>query len=292
MVTILAVEYRRGIHMARSQCKCHNLQLAWLTLTSNSAASTDVAVELSAGYTCKETQGALLVLRSQGHSETMFWNDKLKTYMLRQHEAWCEYLHNDLGQTDVSPEDIVLVSGWVKTSPDWAAAVFSEFVSKHYASIKGHASRFIGLELSHSQSRAQSGVRKDRQGAKYQRDNGAKRAEMEQDQSIFLKRYKLKRRLVILKIIAAGAGYDRLPDHGRGGDAAKGLLASERLSDADDEDSEEDGLQWLVNKVSRVLHLTTESISVLTGSQVVDPLDILLDYILEVCALLSWKGMA
>ena len=228
-------------------------QFWWRTLTSCSAAFADTAAALSAGYTCKETYGALLVLQSQGYSETVFSNRKLKAYMIRQHEQWCTYLRDDLGQ-DISPDDVFLVSGWVKTSADWAAMAFSSFVSKHYASVQGQAGRFVGLELFRSRTRVQSGPKLHRQGSIYPRKEGTNPADLDQDQSIFLKRYKLKRRFIILKTIVAGAGYDRLPDHRHGLDGDIASVAGDRASDADMEDSDEDGLHWLQTKVSHVLH--------------------------------------
>ena len=257
----------------------------WRVLTSCSSAFADTAASLSAGYSCKESQGALLVLQSQGHSEAAFAGRKLKAHMVRQHEQWCNYVRDELGH-DVSSEDVVLISGWVKTSADWAATTFSNLVSRHYASLQGKAGRFVGLELFRSRTRALSGPKMHRQGSKYSRSKGKKRAEMDQDQSIFLKRYKLKRRLVILKAIVAGAGYDRLPDHDRGGAAGEGLTVRARVPD-EDEDNEGEGLQWLQNKVCTVLRLVVES--VLIHLQVVDPLDILLEYILEVRAPLTLK---
>lgn len=85
----------------------------------------------------------------------------------------------------------------------------------------------------------------------------------------------------MLKTIVARAGYDRLPDRGHGGDGGEGLAVNDGASDADSEDTDEDGLQWLQNRASCVVQPISET--GLTGQQVVDPLDILLDYILEVC---------
>ena len=260
--------------------------MLWRVLNCSSSASAEAAATLKAGYTCKETQGALLVLQSHGHSETVFSNRKLKIYMVRQHEQWCAYLRDVLGQ-DISSGEVVLISGWVKTSADWAAAAFSNFVSKHHAAIQAQASQFVGFELFRSRMRAQSGPKMHRQGVKYPRGKGRTLAELERDQSIFLQRYKLKRRLVILKTIVAGAGYDRLPDHGRGGDSGERLHANREESD--DSDADDDGLQWLQDKVCRVLRLVSRSL--LTPLQIVDPLDILLEYILEVCVLLSLSHM-
>ena len=180
--------------------------------------------------------------------------------MIRQHEQWCTYVRDVLEQ-DISPDDVFLVSGWVKTSADWAATTFYNVVSKHHASAKGQFGRFIGLELFRSRTRVQSGPKVHRQGTKYSRDKGKKRAELEQDQSIFLKRYKLKRRLVVLKAIVAGAGYDRPPDNGRDGAVGEGLMVNGRVTDIDDEDNNEDGLQWLQDKAGHMLRRSRSTYS-------------------------------
>ena len=174
--------------------------------------------------------------------------------MIRQHEQWCNYVRDVLKQV-VNPEDVFVVSGWVKTSADWAVAAFSNFVSKHYASVEGQAGGFVGFGLFRSRARAHSGPKMHRQGSKYPRDEGRTLAELAKDQSIFLQRYKLKRRFLVLKTIVAGAGYDRLPGPERGGHSGAGPLAagSDRESDVDDEDVDEDGLRWVQNGVSHVL---------------------------------------
>ena len=248
------------------QWRCGCLQCT-LTLTPASSASAEAAAVLSAGYTCKETQGALLVLQSDGYSETVFSSRELQKYMIRQHEQWCNYLRDVLKQV-INPEDVFLVSGWAKTSADWAVAAFSNLVSKHYTSVEGQAGRFAGFSFFRSRTRAQSGPKMHRQGSKYPRDEGRTLTELEKDQSIFLLRYKLKRRFLMLKTIVAGAGYDRLPDHGRGNNAGGGLSPLDMIQDVDDEDADEDGLRWLQNKVSCVLRLSSSVYSRIRRSSI------------------------
>ncbi|EKM50282.1 uncharacterized protein PHACADRAFT_130967 [Phanerochaete carnosa HHB-10118-sp] len=102
-----------------------------------------------------------------------------------------------------------------------------------------------------------------RQGRKYLASTpNAPQTELKRDQCVLLKRYMLRRRLRVLRKVVAGAGYHRLPDSGdaRRSSGEEGVLAREV------EDSDE------------------ESTSELYGEgEVSDPLDILLDYILEVC---------
>lgn len=220
---------------------------------SLSAGFSDSAASISAGYTCKETHGALLVLQSEAHSEAVFECRLLKLYMARQHEHWCAYARDNLGH-EVEAEDIVLVGGWVKTSADWAAMAFSNLMKKHYASLSAKVGGFMGVELLASRTRVQSGSKLHREGAAYSKRRETRSEDVNRDQSIFLRRYKIKRRLGLLKTVVAGAGYDQLPGQD-GEDSTTAILAEERAPF--------DGIKWVQDGV-------------------VDPLDTVLDYILEV----------
>lgn len=219
----------------------------------------EAVAAVSAGYTCKEAQGALLVLQSQGHSENVFESRRLKAYMLRQHEHWCAHV-NDVLEHEISPGEIVLVGGWVKTSADWAAMAFSNILRKHHAALTGKAGGLIGVEFFGSRTRVQSGPKVHRKGSRYPRRGGVPETELERDQSMFLRRYKVKRRFGFVKSIVAGAGYDRLPEErGEEGQPEGVIVGDGRLTDECD-----DGLRWQ------------------SQDKVIDPLDALLDYILEV----------
>ncbi|GJE94286.1 WD40 repeat domain-containing protein [Phanerochaete sordida] len=214
---------------------------------------------LSAGYTCKEAGGALLVLQSEASSESVFESRRLKEYMYRQHAAWSHYVRETLGH-EVKEEDIVLVGGWVKTSADWAAMAFSNLVTKHYASVKGKAVGLFGLELFGTRAKDQAGPPALRQGTAYSENPGNQPANADRDQSVFLRRYKIKRRLVVLKTIVASAGYDRLPRGDDEGESQHGTRSAEEIIQADPSDN---GLRFCELQIS-------------------DPLDVILDYILEV----------
>ena len=161
-------------------------------------------------------------------------------YMVQQHDRWVSHVRDTLRQ-EVPPEEVVLIGGWIKTSADWAASVFSNLVTKQSASLQVKAGHFLGFGLSGSRARAQSGPKLHRQGAKYPRGKGkgkgkGRSSALEKNQSIFLKRYKLKKRLHFIKTIVARAGYDRLPDLDPGGDAQEGLISDTTIQDVDDTD--------------------------------------------------------
>ena len=158
--------------------------------------------------------------------------------MVLQHEHWCSYVRDVLGH-DVSPQEIVLISGWGKASADWAATVFSNTSTKRYASLRGQFGKLVGLELFGSRTRVQSGPKVHRQGDIYPRPRGTPPDDLKKDQCMFVKRYKLKRRFKILHKIVAGAGYDRLPGNSGEGGSGTGVIADDSGSDEDDPDDGE-----------------------------------------------------
>lgn len=153
--------------------------------------------------------------------------------MVRQHEHWCSYV-KDVIKLGVRPKDVVLVSGRGKSSADWAATVFSNKSTKYHASVQGQVGKLVGLEFFRSRSRVQSGPKVHRQGKKYPRPNGNPLTELTRDQCMFIKRYRLKKRLKILYKIIAGAGYDQLPKGGDKGDAGGGTKAEDHEIDEDE----------------------------------------------------------
>ncbi|GJE94285.1 WD40 repeat domain-containing protein [Phanerochaete sordida] len=225
---------------------------------SVSAGASGTSAGLSAGYTCKESEGSMLVLQSQASSESVFESCRLKEYMARHHDVWSHHVRVTVGH-EIRKEDIVLIGGWVKTSADWAAMAFCKVARKHHASLKGKAGGFLGLELFGSRARLESGAKSHRQGEDYARAAGTLANNPDQNQSVFLRRYKIKRKLVVLKTIVAGAGYDRRYRRGPGGGTGEGVVADEDFT----VDPRDDGLMF-------------------SERQVPDPLDALLDYILEV----------
>ncbi|GJE94314.1 WD40 repeat domain-containing protein [Phanerochaete sordida] len=224
---------------------------------SISAGVSEAIAALSTRYTCKETHGALLVLQSEGRSESVFEGRRLKRYIAQYHESWNEYVRDVLDH-HVREEDIILVGGWVKTAADWAAMAFSNTSTKHHASLKGTVGGFMGIGLFGSRTRKQSGARSYRTGTEYSKSDHDTHSDLPRDQSMFIKRYKIKRRLIVLKTIVAGAGHHTLPDPDNE-DRGRGLAALDDISVGDGDD----GLR-------------------LREYKIVDPLDVLLDYILEV----------
>ncbi|GJE94288.1 WD40 repeat domain-containing protein [Phanerochaete sordida] len=213
------------------------------------------SVALSASYGCREVHGALLVLKSHASAESLYDNRDLEAYMIREHENWHAYAQGDVGHR-VEPGEIVLVCGWVKAPADWATAAFSNSSSTRGMSIGGQIAQFFGLSLSGLRRRSYSGPPMERCGTKYPDTADTNDPK---NQCIFVKRYKIKKRAGLVRVILAGAGYD---DPRIGGDDDKKGPDLRALAPATSE---------------RANELLFES-----QQRPFDPLDVLLEYILEV----------
>ncbi|EKM58865.1 uncharacterized protein PHACADRAFT_136001 [Phanerochaete carnosa HHB-10118-sp] len=206
---------------------------------------------------CKEVQGALLDLKSEAYAESLYENPRIMAYMARQHDSWYTFARTD---HLVEPEDIVFVSGWVKTPANWATAAFRDTSKTREVSLKGQIWQFVGLKLSASTTKEYSGPPMHRQGSKYPKRAGRNST---RDQCVFVKRIKIKKRLGIVRVLIAGAGHDKLPPGNSDPETVAGVVAVEELLDTED----------LGNGGA----LFSEG-----QGKAIDPLDALLDYILEV----------
>ncbi|EKM58791.1 uncharacterized protein PHACADRAFT_88495 [Phanerochaete carnosa HHB-10118-sp] len=240
----------------------HGVESKELHASANITAGANVSAALTANYTCKAAQGAILALKSEAHAETVFENAVLENYIARHHDGWYAYAKDVLGHR-FKQESLIVVRGWVKTEADWAVAAFSNASTSVSASVEGNAGGVAGAGIGGSHSRSVTGPRVQRQGRDYLADASRPRpAEPIRDQCVLVKRYMLRKRLVILKKIVAGADYHRLPGAGdeRGGSGGKGVVVQE----------EEDLID------ANMLEFKGEG-------EAPDLLEILLDYMLEVC---------
>lgn len=206
-------------------------------LTVPRTAGPDVAATLSAKYTCHASHGAVLVLKSEAHAEAIFDNRALKKYIIRHHHTWHAYARDDLFQ-DIKLEDIVVISGWVKTEADWVVAAFSNTSTSSSGSVEAHAGGVAGFKAEGSHTTSVTGPKMHRHGERYlESASGAGLADAKRDQSVFVKRLKVRRRFVVWRKVVAGAGYHRLPEPGdaRGASGEEGITARE-VEDVDELD--------------------------------------------------------
>ncbi|EKM59084.1 uncharacterized protein PHACADRAFT_249277, partial [Phanerochaete carnosa HHB-10118-sp] len=197
------------------------------------SAGTNVSVGLSTEYTCKAAQGAVLALKSQAYAESIFDNLVLKKYIIRNHDKWYAYVKGVLGQ-DIKPEAIVVVHGWVKTEADWTAAAFSNTSTSSSVSLEGQVGGVAGLDMGTSHTSSMTGPTMQRQG-EYLEDTSIPRpVETKRDQSVFVRRLKMRRRFGFLKKIVAGAGYHQLPDPGDAKGASGGGVVTQEVGGVDE----------------------------------------------------------
>ncbi|GJE97235.1 WD40 repeat domain-containing protein [Phanerochaete sordida] len=216
--------------------RSHGVQRQRYHASASLSTGAGVSLGIDAEYTCKASQGAVLALKSEAHAQTIFENIDLKEYVLRHHDSWCTYVRDVLRQ-NVKPSAIVMVSGWVKTDPDWAAAAFSNVSSRRGASLTAGAGSSASVDAGFEQTDSVDGPEMHRHGEHYLGLGPGTPGLPARDQSVFLKRYKVRRRLGIVRTVVAGAGYHRLPrgSDGRGGDDDEHV---ERGMDLDEGESE------------------------------------------------------
>lgn len=185
------------------------------------------------------------MLKSEAHAEAIYDNRALKKYIVRHHHTWHAYVRNDLLQ-DIKPEDIVVVSGWVKTEADWVVAAFSNASTSSSGPIEAHAGGAAGLKAEGSHMSSVTGPKMHRHGERYLRNASVpSSADAKRDQSIFVRRYKLRRRFIVLRKVVAGAGYHRFPDPGDG----RGASGEEGIMEREVEDIDEAGILGLEDEV-------------------------------------------
>ncbi|EKM49129.1 uncharacterized protein PHACADRAFT_154680 [Phanerochaete carnosa HHB-10118-sp] len=252
---------RRRQPLVPGSYRSHGVESKEIHASADVTAGPGVSATLETSYTCKAVQGAVIVLKSEAHAERIFEDRRLKKHIVQNHGRWCAYVKDELFK-DVNPEDIVVVSGWVKTRANWAVIAFGSTSTTSSASAEGHVGGVAGVAAGGSHSRSVTGPRMERQGQSYlSKASSPQCAGGKRDQSVFVKRYKMLKRLGFLRKVVAGAGHDRLSGSGdgRSGSGAEGVTAQEG---GDGEKADILGPR--------------------SKGKVADPLDILLEYILEV----------
>lgn len=147
-------------------------------------------------------------------------NDIFFDYVRRHHKSWYE-LARSLGLA-LKPEDIILVSGWLKTT-EWAvAAILTEGKAHAFSMSVDPGSSIVQarLDIEHSTNRKLSTSH---------RKGPNKVTERRRDQCLFLRYYKAKYRLTLfkflgMKIVAAADPEDHRPDHDSEGSLAGTFL--------------------------------------------------------------------
>lgn len=165
---------------------------------------------LAAGYRfkCKENKGAVAISGDWGGSCFVSRTRPIREYVRQYHRSWCELAYS-LGY-DLRPEQIIFVSGWLKTSQWEIAAILSEGYSHGFTLSAG-----VGQSLAQAQFDLE--VSKAVQVSAIHRSGPVDVAERRQNQCLFLRCYKMQYRFSPLKFlgmtIVAGAGAHHFDSH-------------------------------------------------------------------------------
>ncbi|GJE89856.1 Zn(II)2Cys6 transcription factor [Phanerochaete sordida] len=167
---------------------------------ANVGATASKGISVSYTFECRNQAGAILVPGADVTMSHVQSNARIREYVRLFHAFWHAFA---VAQgREIAPEDIVLVTGWLKTS-EWALAAISNHGSSHAISFSasgGVAGAEFGVEHSTSaeMSVTQRSGPKLAAGASADAGMHAKR-----DQCLFVKYYKVKyRRFLPLKITA------------------------------------------------------------------------------------------
>lgn len=115
-------------------------------LTVYRAVTLYVSISIDAKYTCAESQGAVLVIKSPAHHESIFRREPLQKYVRSHYCEWYAYAKGIL-EHSIDREQISLITGWAKTSADWKAVVFTRSSTSYWTLVGGRALGVAGVEL-------------------------------------------------------------------------------------------------------------------------------------------------
>ncbi|GJE85152.1 WD40 repeat domain-containing protein [Phanerochaete sordida] len=184
------------------------------------------AADLQLEYTCKEEQGAMLVLKSPAKELSLPNTKGLRTYVSTQFPRWQRFLTEDLDLVDDYLKRMYFVRGWLKTTADWTVTAFVSSGAKW--KIGAHAGVGVGgsAGLDYAQATMRTGPVVSRWGHKFLPQTSAV-DDQKVDQCIFIKYYAVKPRGWFLPPkLEAGAGPASLPDR-PGEDADQTVLVSD-----------------------------------------------------------------
>ncbi|GJE97233.1 WD40 repeat domain-containing protein [Phanerochaete sordida] len=212
---VLKIDRRRQ-PLARGEYSSHGVEKRKVHASADITAGPNASVGLSAEYSCKATFGAVLELKSDPHAQTIYENTELKEYILRNHGKWRTYVTNVLKQP-VRGRDLVMISGWVKTEANWAAAAFASTHVSSSVSLSGQAGGVASVSTGASRATSMTGPTMHRHGEAFLEGSADTTLQHATDQCVFVKRYKVRHRMAFLRRIVAGAGNHQLPRSSGGG---------------------------------------------------------------------------
>lgn len=100
---------------------------------------------MSYSFTCNGKQGATVTLGSPGKQELLLRNQTFREYVYNNHAYWYDFALKK--KHEVQPSDIILVSGFVKTS-EWALNIFGNSSKSHEFSVEATVGDFVSADFS------------------------------------------------------------------------------------------------------------------------------------------------
>ncbi|KAH9839021.1 uncharacterized protein C8Q71DRAFT_747171 [Rhodofomes roseus] len=197
---------------------------SFVKLDINANINAKSTVNLGLRFRCTNEQGAVLVLPTKkAIGEQLLPNSLIPKYMGRNHAYWYEFA-TERAQLDLKQEDIILISGWIKTAR-WAVAAFVEGGREVELSFGAGQASLADASFSVTTTQGVSRSWHQHSGPDTDEETTAGSSSVSrsvQDQCVFLHFYKSKRRLggilpklLPMKIAAAGEdGARRWPSGG------------------------------------------------------------------------------
>lgn len=99
---------------------------------------------MSYTFTCNGKQGATVVLGSPGKQELVLRNQAFRKYVYDNHAYWYDFAI--MKKHEVEPSDIILVSGFIKTS-EWALNIFGKSSKAHEFSLSATVGDFVSADF-------------------------------------------------------------------------------------------------------------------------------------------------
>lgn len=235
-------------------CKLSKSLRACRCLTQLRGVGAGASASVGAEYVSRTVQGAALELQSSAHSETIYDSLHLKTYVRLHHEQWCIYVREVLAH-DIPPKDVVLVTGWIKTSADWRTTMFRSSNTKYHTQLGGRAGGVAGVDVHYETAKSFSGSGLCRYGEAYSSHShplaSHSATKGEPHHCVFAKRMGIKWRLGLIPELRAEAGPYEPPSQreGRSGGFGGGIEVDDRGITAEERDEDfqfsEQEVRWI-----------------------------------------------
>ncbi|PCH36243.1 hypothetical protein WOLCODRAFT_166779 [Wolfiporia cocos MD-104 SS10] len=101
---------------------------------------------LEASFKCSSDQAVLLMLPSgQGDERSLIRSEQVTKFIKRNHENWYHMARDDVG-VDITRDDLIFVTGWIKTSA-WLIAACSHSARGVKIGLSGGSSGVLDLSL-------------------------------------------------------------------------------------------------------------------------------------------------